>query len=155
MSKLYLAYGSNLNIQQMAYRCPSASVLSQAEIPGYRLCFRGNPTSAVATIEPDETMSVPVLLWEIKPRDELALDRYEGYPYLYTKQSFDLSLDGEQISAMAYLMAPGHELGTPSETYLQTILEGYNSAGFDPEILKEAMEFSASSIDNEAPSLNP
>ena len=27
MSKYYLAYGSNLNIRQMAYRCPGATVV--------------------------------------------------------------------------------------------------------------------------------
>ena len=27
MSKLYVAYGSNLNLKQMAYRCPTATLV--------------------------------------------------------------------------------------------------------------------------------
>ena len=29
MSKLYVAYGSNLNLKQMAYRCPTATLEEQ------------------------------------------------------------------------------------------------------------------------------
>ena len=38
--KYYIAYGSNLNIKQMAWRCPTAKKLHTAELVGYRLEFR-------------------------------------------------------------------------------------------------------------------
>ena len=39
MSKkqLYIAYGSNINLEQMAYRCPHSKVLGTAEIKDYEL----------------------------------------------------------------------------------------------------------------------
>ena len=40
--KYYIAYGSNLNIKQMGYRCPTAKKLYTAELEGYRLEFRGS-----------------------------------------------------------------------------------------------------------------
>jgi hypothetical protein len=38
---IYLAYGSNLNLEQMAYRCPNAKALGGTKLNGYRLLFRG------------------------------------------------------------------------------------------------------------------
>ena len=38
---IYMAYGSNLNREQMAHRCPTARVLGSAELTDHRLLFRG------------------------------------------------------------------------------------------------------------------
>lgn len=75
MSKkqLYIAYGSNINLEQMKYRCPHSKVVGMSEIKGYELEFRG-----VATIVPKENASVPVLIWELDDRDLPILNRYEG-----------------------------------------------------------------------------
>ena len=54
MKKLYIAYGSNMDEGQMAYRCPTARLLGQTEVEGYRLLFKGSLTGAYATIEPQE-----------------------------------------------------------------------------------------------------
>ena len=48
---LYFAYGSNINLDQMRYRCPDATVYGQAVLDNYDLRFRG---SGVATVEPKE-----------------------------------------------------------------------------------------------------
>ena len=53
--KLYFAYGSNINLEQMAYRCPTAQVVGPVTLEGYELLFRGNARgSGVATIAPKE-----------------------------------------------------------------------------------------------------
>ena len=54
---LYIAYGSNLNLPQMAFRCPTAKVVGASEIKGYELLFRGGRKGAVATVEPLEGSS--------------------------------------------------------------------------------------------------
>ena len=64
-TKLYVAYGSNLHIGQMAHRCPTAKVVGASSLKGRRLLFRGGHGNAVATVEPYEGGSVPVLAWEI------------------------------------------------------------------------------------------
>jgi gamma-glutamylcyclotransferase (GGCT)/AIG2-like uncharacterized protein YtfP len=143
-NKMYIAYGSNLNLRQMARRCPTAAVVGTSEMKDYRLLFRGGHASAVATVEPFEGGSVPVLLWEITPADEAALDRYEGFPFFYRKETVKVKLDGKTVSAMVYIMNEGdavegyRPLGRPSAYYYTTILEGYKDAGFDIDILRKA-----------------
>jgi hypothetical protein len=51
-TRLYIAYGSNLNLPQMAFRCPTAEVVGAGEVKGYEMLFRGGRRGAVATIEP-------------------------------------------------------------------------------------------------------
>ena len=46
MKKLYIAYGSNMDEGQMAHRCPTARLLGQTEVEGYRLLFKGSLTGA-------------------------------------------------------------------------------------------------------------
>lgn len=137
---LYIAYGSNLNLTQMAYRCPTAEVIGTSEIKDYEMLFRGSRSSAVATVEPLIGARVPVLLWKIRPQDELALDRYEGYPNFYRKELFPVELSGRSVKAMVYIMNDGRPFGAPSDYYLNTILEGYHSAGFDTDFLEQAVE---------------
>jgi len=141
-NKFYLAYGSNLNLEQMKHRCPYAIPLGVSDLSGYRLLFRGCNDSAVATVEPYSAGTVPVLIWEITPRDEESLDRYEGWPYLYRKETVTVTLGGKPIEAMVYIMNEGRPLGLPSEYYLDVILEGYESAGFDNSVVDEAFRVS-------------
>ena len=138
--RLYIAYGSNLNLPQMAFRCPTAEVAGKSELKGYELLFRGGRRGAVATVEPKDGGSVPVLLWKIRKEDEEALDRYEGYPHFYEKQMMEVELDGKPVSAMVYVMTPGHEFGIPSDYYADVIREGYETAGFDLQILEDAID---------------
>ncbi|WP_313182588.1 gamma-glutamylcyclotransferase family protein [Lacrimispora sp.] len=137
---LYIAYGSNLNLTQMAYRCPTAEVIGTSEMKDYEMLFRGSRSSAVATVEPLIGARVPVLLWKIRPQDELALDRYEGYPNFYRKELFPVELGGRSVKAMVYIMNDGRPFGGPSDYYLNTILEGYHSANFDTDFLEQAVE---------------
>ena len=104
MKKLYLAYGSNLNLGQMAQRCPTAMVLGAAQLNGWRLTFRGFDGGAVANIEQEKESEVPVLIWELEPADEEALDIYEGFPFLYRKVMVTVVFEGKPIEAMAYIM---------------------------------------------------
>ena len=80
----YFAYGSNMNLDQMAYRCPAASVVEKVKLEGYRLTFCGRGKGCgVATILPEEGSRVEGVLWKITPECEKSLDFYEGYPHLY------------------------------------------------------------------------
>ena len=78
--KLYFAYGSNMNLNQMAFRCPDAEVVESVRLEGYRLAFRTNGGgNGVATILPEEGSYVDGVLWRISERDEQHLDHYEGF----------------------------------------------------------------------------
>lgn len=91
--KLYIAYGSNLNLNQMKYRCPTAKLLGVGVVKNYELQFKGMPHCSYATIAPSNGKSVSVALWELQPRDEKLLDRYEGYPSHYFKQDLSVKLN--------------------------------------------------------------
>lgn len=144
MSKrLYVAYGSNLNKEQMKYRCPTAKLYGTGEIKDYELQFKGQPNGAFATIAQKEGSSVPVAVWEIQPRDEMSLDRYEGYPSHYFKQDVPVQLDGEEVSAMVYIMNLKMGFGLPSPHYYQTVYVGYNDCELDTDILDKAVGDSA------------
>ena len=138
--KLYVAYGSNLNLPQMASRCPTARVIGASELKDYKLIFRGGYGGAVATVEPSTGNTVPVLIWEITKDDEKALDRYEGFPFLYRKENVKVKLKGKNVKAMAYIMNEGRPLGQPSMYYYSVIYDAYKAEDFDIEILKTALE---------------
>ena len=141
--RLYIAYGSNLNLEQMKRRCPTAEVVGTAELKNWRLRFRGGSHSAVATIEREQGFTVPVLIWRIQPEDEVALNRYEGFPFLYRKETLCLTVSGKRVRAMVYIMnADRPPYGIPSAGYLNTIREGYESAGFNVSILYDALKHS-------------
>ena len=139
---LLIAYGSSLNRKQMAMRCPTARLLGASVLKNHRLLFRGSHAAALASVEPMKGCSVPVLVWEITPADEKALDQHEGFPHLYEKQSVRIRLYGKLVSAVVYTMTGNRPLGKPSAFYYSAMLEGYKEAGFDTSILKSAVQAS-------------
>jgi len=143
MRRIYLAYGSNMNLVQMAKRCPTAKLIGPAVLKGWKLLFRGSEYSAVATIEPGQESEVPAILWELELEDETALDKYEGYPYYYRKETVEALHKGKPVKAFAYIMNPGRGLGRPNSKYLNIIKQGYESAGFDISILDRAVRESS------------
>ena len=139
--KEYFAYGSNLNFDQMAYRCPAAQVVGPVVLEGYELLFRGNASgNGVATIKPKEGQQVHGLLWRITPGCERSLDLYEGYPHLYRKENLSVTMDGGERDIMAYVMTGEREYGVPARSYYETIARGYADAGFDIGVLNEAVQ---------------
>ena len=79
----------------------------------------------------------------ITAADEAALDRYEGWPSFYRKETVKVEFGGERVEAMVYIMNDGHPLGAPSRGYYETISEGYESAGFDILFLRKAVRHCA------------
>ena len=145
---IYCAYGSNLNIGQMKMRCPDAEILGTGLVFGYRLTFKGSRYNAHADIVRSRSkQGVPVVLWDISPSDERNLDRYEGYPYYYTKKIITAHVsDGYSLEAMVYVMTPGKQKGIPSENYLRIITEGYEENGLDIRYLKKCLEQSDTTV---------
>lgn len=140
MTKLYLAYGSNLDHFQMQLRCPDARYLGATDVKDYALLFRGNARGwGVATIEPEKGSHVPAGIWEISDLDEAALDIYEGWPRLYEKQDFVVKLGGKSITAMAYIMTKGHPFAAPNKAYRATLRRGYRNCKLDRNVLETAI----------------
>lgn len=145
MKRYYLAYGSNLNIAQMQYRCPTARVVGTAEIKDYKLLFKGSKTGSYLTIEKVKGKTVPVAVWEVGKQDELSLDRYEGYPSFYYKKQLEIEYIGivshkkHKVKAFVYIMHEDRPFGIPSQYYVETCLTGYKTFGFDEKLLYKAI----------------
>ncbi|MBE7063964.1 MAG: gamma-glutamylcyclotransferase [Ruminococcaceae bacterium] len=144
-TKLYVAYGSNLHLNQMHYRCPDAKVFGSGVIENHRLTFWGhNGRGGVATILPETGTNVPVGIWEISAADEKSLDIYEGWPHLYRKEDIEVVMDdGSVITGMVYIMNSRQGIirdAWPSDGYYETIASGYRSFGFDLGFLKNARD---------------
>lgn len=149
MKRYYLAYGSNLNIDEMKHRCPFAIPVGAAVIKDYRLVYKGTKKISYLTIEPCEGSIVPVGVYEITPMDELNLDYYEGTPTLYTKQTITVSLYGQDIEAIVYIMNPNYSYNLPSESYVRRCLQGYQNFHFNHEILNNALQNTINNIAKE------
>ena len=129
--KFYLAYGSNLNKAQMNRRCPGAVSLGTTTVKDYRLDFR----RGYLTIEKQKGAETPVGVWMITEANEVALDRYEGFPDFYYKQELTVDLFGKPIKAMAYMMHPIFPREKPSEFYMDTVRRGYEDFGIKEDPL--------------------
>ena len=150
MKKYYLAYGSNLNLDEMKSRCPFSRPVGISYINNYRLIFKGTKQVSYLTIEPCEGSIVPVGVYEITPMDEANLDFYEGVPTLYSKHNITVSLYGEEIQAIVYIMNPKYSYNLPSTTYVSRCIKGYQNFHLNHEILNIALQ---TTIDNIAKEL--
>lgn len=134
----YIAYGSNMNVEQMAFRCPHAKIYGVGHIENYRLEFYLH-----ATIDNKNGENVPVVVWEINDKkDWETLDIYEGYPNYYIKRKIKVRMDdGREIKGIAYIMNFFRDY-PPTQEYVDGIVKGYTDFGFENEIYKinEAIE---------------
>lgn len=141
-TKIYAAYRSNLNHVQMRERCPEAKYLGSAMLKNQNLLFCGQPDHSFATIKTMAGKEVPIGLWEISARDEKSLDRYEGYPHFYHKTVLPVTLDGEEVHAMVYIMDLAMPAGLPSTMYYDIVEKGYRDCGLNTAYLQAALKTS-------------
>lgn len=109
--RYYFAYGSNMNLEQMKYRCPAAEVVENVRLENYRLAFRGRaPGNGVATVLPEKGSYVEGVLWKITEACEKSLDFYEGFPSFYGKESIRVkNQDGVEKEVFVYMMNAPHK----------------------------------------------
>ena len=138
--KLYIAYGSNLNKEQMARRCPTARYVGTGMVEGYELKFKGRPEGAYATIDPKKGGRVPVAIWEIQPYDEFRLHQYEGYPNHYFTKNIPVKIGNHEVTGMVYIMNLRAQANLPSDKYYDTVEQGYKDCDLDIAYLEAAKE---------------
>lgn len=149
-TKIYAAYCSNMNIEQMSKRCPKAILLGTGKLKNYRLTFRGSGRG-VANIEKQLGRSVPIVLWKLTKECEKSLDIYEGYPRLYVKKDVEVITEqGDKVNAMVYVMAREYESmpAQPTKYYLDIIWNGYLKNKIPIRILREAIAENLREIDD-------
>lgn len=142
---LVFAYGSNVRVEQMTSRCPSAKVVEVVRLRGHRLAFVGYSRGwggAVATVVEDEHDSVDGLLYRVTPRDLAVLDGYEGCPHVYRRTAVRVMGVGRTYRAQVYAHTRP-VLGAPSYRYVGAIVEGRARVGLGAEAVVEAAEVGA------------
>ena len=136
MTKLYFAYGSNLNHEQMRIRCRDSRYIKSTFLEGYKLSFcAASRDYGVANVVKKKGSKVPGGIWEISESDEKELNVYEGYPTLYTKDFFNLN--GERV--MFYIMKRRYSFKPPLRSYVDSISQGYVDCNLDREYLKKRL----------------
>ena len=132
--KYYLAYGSNLNKEQMAYRCPGAIPVGTMTLDGYELLFRA---PGVLTIEEKAGCKVPIGIWKVDEQHEMALDHYEGFPRVYYKKEVRIS---KRKKGFVYIMNECRELCGTNDYYYDICKQGYRDFCLDEKYLEEALK---------------
>lgn len=133
---LYVAYGSNMNREQMRKRCPKATFNSVGLAQDSEFVF-----NHVATLHEQVGSTAPVVLWNMSTEDEKIMDVYEGFPHKYHKEQVTVKLDnGEFVTGIAYVMNDKEHYGIPSDAYYNRISKGYLDAGFDIKLLEDAYD---------------
>jgi gamma-glutamylcyclotransferase (GGCT)/AIG2-like uncharacterized protein YtfP len=137
---LYAAYGSNLDPEQMRARCPHSPSRGAGWLVGWRLTFGGEDLGwegALATVVEDEGSQVFVMVYDVPPQDETALDRWESADTgVYRKIRVRVqTLTGEHL-AWLYVL-DGYEGGLPSARYLGLMADAAEQAGAPDDYVTE------------------
>lgn len=116
----YFAYGSNLDVTQMARRCPDARDPRRATLADHDWLINER---GVATVEALDGAQVHGVLWQISDHDLDVLDSAEGVPARYRRDRMTVqTVDGPR-DAWVYV-DPRVEPGAPRPGYLERIIAG-------------------------------
>src|SRR5882757_10602717 len=116
----YFAYGSNLDVTQMAHRCPDATDPRPATLADHDWLINER---GVATVAPLDGAQVHGVLWQISDRDLDVLDSAEGVPVRYRRDRLTVQTDDGPSDAWVYI---DHRVdpGAPRPGYLERIIDG-------------------------------
>jgi len=102
------AYGSNLCIERLRARTPSATVVATGTLTGYALrwnkrCPDGSgKCNAFATGQPGDIVWGAV--YELAPADKVVLDRFEGLGHDYFEKVVSVATrEGKAVEAIVYV----------------------------------------------------
>ena len=131
---LYVAYGANTHLKSMTHRCPTSIPLGRAHIVDHELVFHN-----FADVRYKMDSHCEAVLWSVSDEDLNSLDRFEGYPYHYTRNKVAVKFRDTTVMAWCYFM---NEQGSnpPSDYYVDMIKEGYQDFGLDISQIEKGLE---------------
>jgi len=120
--QFYFAYGSNMDVAQMAQRCPQARRVGRGLARHRRFVINRR---GVATLRSQRDAETWGGIWRITADDEAALDRFEGVHHgCYRKTLATVRLDGgTTLKALVYI-DPMTDHGEPRLGYLPRVVRG-------------------------------
>ena len=141
---LYFAFGSNMDTDQMARRCPGARVSGRALLSEHRLVFRGPSKKrggGVLSVDTNPSTTVEGLLYEVSEAHLDALDRFEGAPEWYKRVTrMVTSLDGATLKeAVIYRLPESVREMPPTTAYVAQVSAAFATLNLDHAALDDAV----------------
>ena len=120
-TRLYFAYGSNMDHQQMKQRCPSAQFLGLSDLKNFKYYIDAR---GVASLAPNFGSTTWGIVWDIQDdQDWNTLDRYEGVSSsLYKRLSAEIDFSGKLETCEIYISSTP-EKGEPRLGYQENIVK--------------------------------
>lgn len=125
---MYFAYGMNCNLKEMLKRCPNAKRIGEAVLYNHKFIIDDRGIKGgFASVKKDEGSEVRGIAWLV-PESEIKnnLDRFEGVPRAYKKESMKIHILGTNqyhINALVYVSC-SKEGFYARDKYIETILAG-------------------------------
>ena len=128
---IYFAFGSNMNLVQMAYRCPHSIFLKKEKLPNWSFIITNR---GFANIVPEKNRVVRGCLWNLTKKDEETLDQYEGINQGYYDKKY--MKVGEYENVLIYI-SKTKETGSVWNDYLNIITEGAEQINLETDYIFE------------------
>ena len=131
---LYFSYGSNMDRDAMAKRCPGSRAVGLGRLPRHRFLITSD---GYASVVRDPRRTVHGVVWDLALSDIPALDRYESLSTgLYSKISQPVVMEGGAKRALVYI-GRSTRPGKPKPGYLDGVLAAARGWALPGEYLYE------------------
>jgi hypothetical protein len=131
---LYFAYGSNMDRNAMATRCPASKAVGTGRLMRHRFIVFSEGYASVARHPASATWG---LLWDLALSDMPALDRYESLSTgLYTKVIQPIVTELGPRRAIVYVGREA-EAGIPKPGYMEGVVEAAEALGLPSSYIAE------------------
>jgi hypothetical protein len=116
---LHFAYGSNMDRAVMRRHAPSAAPIGVASLNNHRFVITAD---GYASVEPAHAATVYGVLWRLKPRDRITLDRWESTASgQYRAEMLPVQIVEGRRPALVYIARP-RRAGRPKAGYMELVL---------------------------------
>ncbi len=146
---LYFAYGSNMDVEAMAQRCPRSKPLGRARLARYRFFIM---ESGWASVVPDPRREVHGVLWDLALSDVRTLDAYEEIRTGLYKKIMQPVLRGGGASARALVYVGGSaRAGAAQPGYMEQVIAAAHHWSLPDTYLRDLQAFAPTSLRNAEP----
>ncbi len=136
----YFAYGSNLNKKQVIERINDYKKSKPAILKDYKLTFNiysDARNGGVADIIKSENDKVYGAIYLIPKKDYEKVEKTGLMSGRYKKKEVNVLVNEEIISAKTFEVVNKNDFIKPSESYLNTIIEGLKDHGYNNEVIRK------------------
>ena len=127
---LYFAYGSNMDLAQMQFRCPQAKLICKTRLNHFEFLIN---SEGYASVLPAPSQNVEGLLFELTDSCVRSLDHYEGVQSdSYTKELIQIEKFG-LTNVLAYFATDNLKTKNPRPGYMEKIILAAELAGLSED----------------------